>query len=126
MPTKRRPLQHAPRIGELRVTNRMLSLYRSFQEEVRTHGRYTVAAAELHSALQTVLRNLPWEDTDLHDLQFHQFHLLAYPDPEARPKRRDVIAHNPLIAAYERERKVGTGIGTEQRGKRGDRRGNRR
>ena len=88
MPTKRRPLQHAPRIGELRVTNRMLHLYRSFQEEVRAHGRYTHAAAELNSALQTVLRHLPWEDVQLHDLQFHQLHLLAYPDPATQPRRR--------------------------------------
>jgi hypothetical protein len=80
-PAFQRSNELAPRIGELRVTNRMLHLYRSFQEEVRAHGRYTVAAAELNSALQTVLRHLPWEDTDLHDLHFHQLHLLAFPDP---------------------------------------------
>jgi hypothetical protein len=124
-PAFQRSNELAPRIGELRVTNRMLHLYRSFQEEVRAHGRYTVAAAELNSALQTVLRHLPWEDTDLHDLHFHQLHLLAFPDPKTRPKRRDVIAHNPLVAAYERERNAGTGIGTERLGKSGDRRGNR-
>ena len=103
MPTKRRPLKHAPRIGEVRVTARMLSLYCALQDEIRAHGRGTFRVGRLRSELHIVMRQLPWEDGDVHDLHYHQLHLLAYPDPETRPKRLDANAHNPLIADYERE-----------------------
>ena len=88
MPTKRRALKHLPRIGEVRVTSQVLDLYRSFQEEVRAHGRYTRAAAELNSALQGALRHLPWEDTDMHDLHFTA--RLPRPRDPAEAPRRDL------------------------------------
>jgi hypothetical protein len=104
MPTKRRPLKHAPRIGEVRITDRILDVYRGYQDEVRAHGRYTRRAGELSDALIGALGHLPWEDQDEQDLHYYQLHLLAYPDPETRPKRLDKVSwHNPLIDQYERE-----------------------
>jgi hypothetical protein len=99
MPTKRRPLKHAPRVGEVRITDRLLTLYRGYQDEVRAHGEYTRAGAELNSAVRMALGHLPWGDQEEHDLHYYQLHLLAYPDPETRPKRLAKIVswHNPLI-----------------------------
>ena len=103
MPTKRRPLKHGPRVGEVRVTSKILDLYRAYQDEVRQHDRYTRQAGKLHSGLQTALNHLPWEDVYEHDLQFNQLHLLAYPDLKTRPVRlAKTSGHNPLIADYER------------------------
>jgi hypothetical protein len=93
MPTKRRPLKHAPRIGEVRVTSRMISLWRQFQDTVRTQGDHDsrVRAAQLQGELHVVLRHLPWEDGAIHEDHYRQLHLLAYPDPKTRPERLDVL-----------------------------------
>ena len=114
MPTKRRPLKHGPRVGDVRVTSRLLNLYRSFQDEVLAHGRYTRAAGQLNSALQMALGELPWADPDEEDLRRYQLWLLAYPDPKTRPKRiPKVSGHNPLIDAYERKRQAGLSVATQ-------------
>ena len=90
MPTKRRPLKHAPRIGEVRVTSRMLNVYRTHQDEIRAHGRSQESvAANYKASCRSLLNQMPWEDGDVHDLHYHQLHALAYPDPKTRPERLD-------------------------------------
>ena len=59
---------------------------------------------ELDSAIRIALGHLPWEDGDIHDLHYHQLHLLAFPDPKTRPRRLAKISSNSLIAEYERRR----------------------
>jgi hypothetical protein len=110
MPTKRRPLKHGLRVGEVVVTERILDLYRAHQDEVREHGYFTVRSGQLGGELQLALGHLPWEDMERHDLDYYQLHLLSYPNPETRPKRlaKAVSWHNPLIDAYERELKEGS------------------
>jgi hypothetical protein len=87
LPTKRRPLKHEARIGELVVTPRILDVYRAHQDEIRQHGRWTIRAGKLRSELHIVLNQMPWEDIYEHDLQEQQLHQLAYPDPKTRPRR---------------------------------------
>ena len=91
MPTKRRALKHAPRVGEIRVTERLLDLWRSFQDEVRKPGPKTVRAADLQQELHVVLGHLPWEDGNMHERHYDELHLLAYPNPKTRPERLDVL-----------------------------------
>ena len=92
----------------------MISLWHAFQDEIRKNGRHgSVRVADLIDELHCVLRCEPWEDGDVHDLYYHQLHLLAYPDPETRPERLDIMGkiagkwHNQLIEDYERERQAG-------------------
>jgi hypothetical protein len=106
MPTKRRPLQHDT-IGEIRVTERLLDLYREWQSELRRGGerRFDDAASILDAKLFDALRHEPWMDWRVADLHYHQLHLAAYPDPKKRPKRLGGRSrHNELIDDYERRR----------------------
>jgi hypothetical protein len=96
MPTKRRPLKHAPRIGEVRVTARLLDLYRQFQSEAREHGG-SVRAAQLQHAMHGALKHLPWGSMQEQRRDYDELHKLAYEDP--RPQRLDVIGR----AVYNRE-----------------------
>jgi hypothetical protein len=97
MPTKRRPLRHAPRVGDVRVTPRMLTLWRAFQDEIRKPGR-TIRRADLIQELHVVLRHLPWESGDEHELHYHQLHLLAYEDEKTRPERLDITGDRGQMA----------------------------
>jgi len=101
MPTKRRPLKHAPRIGEIRVTERLLNLYRAFQTEVREH-RDSVRVADLLHELHCVLRHLPWESVRAQHADYRELHLLAYPDPATRPPCLDVIGRRDDLDGHER------------------------
>src|SRR5262249_24217559 len=85
MPTKRKPRTHA-RIGDLRVTERMLYLYRAWQDELRKHAR-SIRAHNLSADLWAALGHMPWDSLDVLDDQYGQLHLVAYPDPNTRPKR---------------------------------------
>jgi hypothetical protein len=106
VPTKRRPLQHDA-IGEIRLTDRLLDLYRQWQSELRRGGerRFDDAATILEAKLSDALRHEPWMDWRVADLHYHQLHLAAYPDQKKRSKRLGGgLRHNELIDDYERRR----------------------
>ena len=100
MPSKRRPLSHAA-VGDIRVTPKMIAIYKAWQDALRA-GDVSTYPSELCAQLDTALGHMPWDDQDIHDLHWHQLHLIAFPDPKKRQKRLGAVAwHNKLIDAYE-------------------------
>ena len=107
MPTKRRALKHSPRIGQVRVTQRLLDVYRAYQQVLRT-DRNSVRSADLQHALHHALRHLPWENQDQQERDYAALHKLAYADP--RPARLDCfgrpVDHDDLDE-HDEERRSG-------------------
>ena len=99
MATKRRPLKHGPRVGEVMVTSRLIALWRQFQDESRAQGD-PVKVAQLQGLLHVALRHLPWEDGREHERQYEELHRLAYPGPK-RPRRLDVLGQPADLDEHE-------------------------
>ena len=115
MPTKRRPLKHGPRIGEVRVTSPACSISaRSFQDEVpaSTGPRYTPGRRPVEQALLQIVLcgELPWEDTGTYASGTTTLPApsagLPRPEDTAEARPRQSQGADPLIDAYERKRQA--------------------
>jgi hypothetical protein len=86
MPSKRRPKEHAS-VGEIRVTQAVISAYKAYTEELRANG-YTVRAADFLYPVQEALHHEPWGDYEQHDRDLDELHRLVYGPKSKRPAWR--------------------------------------